>query len=239
MNSVRVVVVSAVLSAALLVPGLAAAQTVVGVGISAYREDSRLNGVQQISVLETDESARYGSDDFLSASIWFLYAFSERVRFGSMLEYYGTYTGREKCEEGECDNPDFEPDRYEFGKLVEFHGRFEYAAPATEKFDLILGGVFGAPILFPGGDLKEEIERRQEEGASLIDLPRIGYLVGPNLGARWRYLEHLALRADVLVKWEQIFIFRTAQNIDGVAYRKRWTTGTLRYEFGLGLEVLL
>jgi hypothetical protein len=217
----------------------AAAQTVVGVGANAFFEDSKLNGIQQIAVQENDESYEYRSDGFLTGGFWFLFQMSDRIRVGSMIDYYGTYASLTKCQENQCDNPDFEPDRFEFGKLVEFFGRFEYGVPIAQDADLILGTVFGLPILFPGGDLGEEIDSLKDQGAAVLDVPRIGYLVGPDLGGRWAYSEHLAIRGDLMVKWEQIFMFRTTQSIDGISFRKNWTSGTLRYELGLGIEVTL
>lgn len=220
-------------------PRNASAQTVIGLGANVFFEDSKLNGVQQISVQENDESFEYRSNSFLTGSLWFLLQITDRIRVGSMLDYYGTYTSATKCQEGQCDDPNFEPRLFTFGKLLEFHGRFEYGIPVTEDVSLLLGTVFGAPILFPGGDFKDHITSLQEQGAGVLDLPRIGYLVGPNVGTRWRYSEHLALRGDLIVKWEQIFLFRTSQNIDGIPFRKSWTTGTLRYEIGVGVEVTL
>lgn len=223
----------------LCAPNTAAAQTVVGVGANAFFEDSKLNGVQQIAVQENDESYEFRSDGFLTGGFWFLFQMGDRIRAGSMIDYYGTYASLTKCQEGQCDDEEFEPDRFEFGKLVEFFGRFEYGIPMAESAELILGTVFGLPILFPSGDFEEEISGLQDEGASVLGLPRIGYLVGPNLGARWKYSEHLSVRGDLMVKWEQIFLFRTSQSIDGISFRKNWTTGTLRYEIGVGLEVAL
>jgi hypothetical protein len=225
--------------AMVFVPLTASAQTVVGVGANAFFEDSKLNGLQQIAVQENDESYEYRSDGFLTGGFWFLFQMGDRIRAGSMIDYYGTYASLTKCQENECDNPDFEPDRFEFGKLVEFFGRFEYGIPMTESTELILGTVFGLPILFPGGDLEAEITSLREQGASVLNIPRIGYLVGPNLAGRWKYSEHLAVRADLMVKWEQMFLFRTSQSIDGISFRKNWTTGSLRYEIGVGIEVAL
>ncbi len=233
----------ALVAAFVAMPASAGAQTVVGLGAKAFFEDSKLNGEQQIAVLETDESYEYKSDGFLAGSIWFLLQLSDRVRVGSGVDYFGTYASLTKCDRQNRDDcSDFEPDRYEFGKLVEFFGRFEYHVPVTPTFNLLLGTVFGVPVLFPGGDFREEIDAQKESGAAVLSLPRIGYLLGPNIGARWEYNDHLAVRGDMIIKWEQIFLFRTRQNIGSdpaIAYRKKWTTGTLRYEFGVGVEVSL
>ena len=226
-----------------ITPQLAQAQTVVGLGVKGFFEDSKLNGEEQIAVLQADESYEYRSDGFLSGSIWFLLQLSERIRVGSAVDYYGTYASMTRCDrENRDDCSDFEPNRYEFGKLLEFYGRFEYHVPVSDDLDLLLGTVFGLPVLFPSGDFREEIDGLKEEGANVLSLPRIGYLLGPNIGARWKYNDHLAIRGDFIVKWEQMFLFRTRQNIGSdppIAFRKKWTTGTLRYELGLGVEVSL
>lgn len=223
-------------------PATASAQTVIGLGAKGFFEDSRVNGTRQIAVEEVDESWEYRSKGFLSGSLWFLLQLTDRIRVGSAIDYYGTYTSMTKCDRAERDCTDFEPDPFEFGKLLEFYGRFEYRVPATDRVDLLLGTVFGVPILFPSGDFREEINTWQEQGASVLGLPRIGYLLGPDIGARWKYNDHLAVRGDLMVKWEQMFLFRTRQNIGSeppIAFRKTWTTGTLRYELALGVEVSL
>lgn len=228
---------------ALCMPQIADAQTVVGIGAKAFFEDSKLNGEEQIAVIEEDESYEYRSKGFLSGSIWFLLQLSDRIRVGSTVDYYGTYSSATKCDrENRDDCSEFEPNFYEFGKLMEFYGRFEYRVPATDQFDLILGTVFGLPILFPSGDFREEIDGLREEGANVLTLPRVGYLLGPDVGLRWKYNEHLAVRGDFIVKWEQMFLFSTRQNVGSdppIAFRKTWTTGTLRYEIGVGVEVAL
>lgn len=219
---------------------VASAQSVVGVGAKGFFEDSKLHGLQQIAVAEVDESYEYRSAGFLSASLWFLLELSDKLRVGSTLDYYGIYGSKTKCDRDDCS--DFEPDRYEFGRLIEFYGRFEYRIRAAEKAHVLLGGVVGFPVLFATGDFREDINSLRDQGASVLGVPRVGYLLGPNLGVRYQYTDYLAFRADFIGKWQQMFLFRTSQNIGSdppIAFRKRWTTGTLRYEFGLGLEVSL
>lgn len=228
-----------VVSSLMFLSATAHAQTVVGVGAGAFFEDSKLTGLERIAVQEEEQTYDYRSHGFLSGGLWFLFQLSQRVRVGSAIDYYGSYISATKCQEGECEDPEFEPDLYEFGKLLEFYARVEYALPVLQNIDMILGGVAGTPILFPGGNLDDEIDGLQEQGAGVLSLPKIGYVVGPNLGARWKYSDHLSVRSDLFVKWEQIFIFRTTQEIDGIGFKKNWTTGTLRYELALGIEVAL
>ena len=202
------------------------AQTVVGLGGSAFFEDTDLNGLQRISVQETDQSENYRSKSFLTAQVWFLLKMSEKFRAGSGIAYYGTYSGATKPDEDQ-DRDDFEPDFYEFGRLIELFA------------DLLFGAVFGVPILFPGGQFKEEIERLQDQGANVLSLPRIGYMVGPDIGGRYKFNEWLSFRSDIVVTFSQLFLFATTQTIDNTAFRKRWSTRTLRYQFNLGAEINL
>ena len=215
----------------------AQADTVVGMGVATYFEDGALSGEEQVSVQTTDESFDYVSDGFLSGSIWLLKAFSENIRFGGSINYMGRYTA-EIVPEEELDE-DEDPETFEFGTLVELVGRFEYLVPTYDRFDLMFGGVLGVPILFPSGEFRDEIDRLDDEQASVWGLPRVGYLIGPAIAGRWAYSEYLYFRADFLLKWEQIFMFSTTEDVQGVPFSKDWSVSTLRTEFSLGIEVKL
>ena len=219
----------------------AAAQTVLGVSSGLYLEDGRLHAKQKMGDQEEqDQSYDFRPDNFLSGSLWFLLQLSPRLRVGSDLEYMGTYASLTRPTEQQRQQPNFEPRRFEFGRLLEFYGRFEFLVPALPNVDLILGAAVGMPFLFPRGDLKNDIEDLQDRGAAVWKVPRTGYLVGPMLSGRWKYDEHLYLRSDLQMKWEQIFVYRTSGGLDdGTSFTRRWTTGSLRYQVNFAIEVLL
>lgn len=211
--------------------------TAVGVSAALYFEDTDLNRDERIAVQKEQSSQAYSSEGFLTGSVWFLYPLSDRIRAGSQLEWYGTWTGVE--ENDEEDGGDEDPETYEFGRLLELFGRFEYNVPIGERYDLYFGGIFGVPILFPGGDFQEEIDEAQNAGLNVVGLPRIGFLVGPAIGFAWEYLEYLSLRADLVFKYEKMFLFLTNQTVEGVGFQKEWDTSTFRWELNFGIEVAL
>lgn len=207
------------------------AQSVIGVSGAFYVEDGELTGEQQASVQTTDESFTYVSDGFLQASLYYLTHLDPAFRIGGGLTYYGTYTAEIPGDEGD------EPEYFEFGRLVEMMARMEYLINVTPTIDIMLGGHVGLPILFTDGDLQREIDELQDQQASVWDLPRIGYVVGPQLSARYKYLDHLHFRFDAGLKWEQLFLFNTTEEVQGIPFRKDWATSTLRTEVGFAIEV--
>lgn len=211
------------------------AQSVLGLNVGVYSDDGDLAAEEQASIQTIDESFAYASDGFLSGSLYVLKQWTPSMRLGGQISYYGTHTASVTNED---DNNDDEQ-LYEFGRLVELSARLEYLIPATETVDIMLGGMFGFPVLFPDGDFQAEIDRLVEQEADVLDLPRLGYLISPVVGGRWRYSDHLFFRADLMFKWEQIFLFRTTGELQETPYRKTWTTSTVRSELTMGLEVVL
>lgn len=218
--------------ASLLILGQDAfAQSSIGVSGNFFFEDSDLSGEQQVSVQTNDESFAYVADDFLNATLYYLQPFKESGRIGGALTYYGDHIA-EIPQEGE-EVPEF----YDFGHLIELVVRAEWLIGVTESIDLIAGAQAGIPILFPGGDFQDEIDDLKDQQASVWDIPRTGFVVGPLLSARYKYHESLYFRADIGIKYEKIFLFNTTEEVQGVPFRKDWTLTTVRTEIGLALEV--
>lgn len=212
----------------------AQANTVVGIGPGMFFEDGTMSGEEQASVQVTEETFDYISDGTLNFSVWWLAAVSENLRMGATIMYYGSYTASIQDEEA---NDDDEEQLYEFGSLWEFYGRIEYLVPTYEGLDVMFGAIAGIPVLFPDGDFQEEIDRLRDQQASVWDLPRIGYMVGPIVSMRYGYSDYLFFRLDLALKWEQILLFNTSEEVQGVAFAKDWAISTLRSEFTLGIEV--
>lgn len=215
-------------------PLMAQAPAAVGVGANFFFEDSELSGEEQGSVQVTDESFDYRSEGFLSGSLYVLAPWSERFRIGGGIHYYGKYVA-EQIPEGGLEE-DEDPETVEFGTLVEMRARAEYLIPAG-VFQLALGAHVGIPVLFPNGEFQDEIERLQDQQASVWSVPRIGFLVGPQVSALYRYNEHLNFRLDFGVFWKRLFLFNTSQEVQGIPFKKTWTAKVLRTEISLGLEV--
>lgn len=213
----------------------AAAQTSLIVGIGAFGEGSDVEGNERIEVRDTDRSFEYSSDSFLNGSLRVLRPLSKSLFWGGGVTYYGTYRG--EIDEGD-DTPD-PPNTYEFGPLLELGGLIEWRVGVTEKIDLALGAQAGLALLFPGGDLKAEIKRLKDQDVGVWDVPRPGYFLAPQVGARWKLDERLSVRGDLLFKWERLHLFGIDEVVDGLRYERSSQANILRTEFVVGLEIVL
>jgi hypothetical protein len=207
----------------------------IGIGAQAFFDDVDLTGERKVAVLTTDESYAASSDGLLSGSLWFLAPVWKRFYAGGQVQYFGTYTTLPEDEREDDDRVK------KFGSLLELTGRGEWLIDIDSSLSVGVGGQVGLVMLFPSDDLEAEIKELEEQGASVAGAgtPRLGYLVGPVVSTRWKFHERVALRGELSMKWEQIFIFKNDEKIGGVPFRKDWQLDLLRYEVGLGLEFVL
>jgi hypothetical protein len=229
-------------ASATLVPAAAAAQSAIGVGVQAHSDDTTLKGQERIATqAPVDQDQELISDGTFSASLWYLKQYSERVRAGGGLRYYGTYGGLPALEEDRTADDDTPVPPYEFGTLLELYGQAEWVLPVSEglKVDAVIGTQLGAQLLFPGAQLEEEIKRLEDQGAGVMGGPRVGFLFGPQVGARWTPIERVSVRLDVGVRYSRLFLFDTEEEVDGVAFKKEWDLNVLRTDIGLGVEINL
>jgi hypothetical protein len=234
-TAIRFVLLCAALTF-VLVPASAGAQQHIGVGAGLFSDDGDLEGEERRDVVqESDESLAFSSHNMLLGSIWYLRHASEKVRWGGGLRFYGSYEIVEVPEEDEDD----EPDPFQLGKLTQFYVQAEWLIPFGEDKALILGGQAGPSVLFPDGEFQDTIDELDEQGVDVWDTPRVGFHVGPSVGARWQLDDRLSIRSDLSIRYENLYLFAIDDDVDGVAYEKSWTTSTLRYELGLGMEIEL
>lgn len=209
----------------------------VGVGAGLYLDDGELVGSETRDIVdEDDESYFFEADNTLMGSIWYLRDWSENIRWGGGLRYYGSY---EIVEVPEEPDPDEEPQPYELGQLTDFYVHAEYVIRFADSYGLALGAQVGPSLLFPDGDLQREIEELDEQNVDVYDGPRIGFNFAPVIGALWQFDDRLTLRGDFAVRSDTLYIFAIDEDVDGVAFQKSWDIDTLRYEFGLAMEVQL
>jgi hypothetical protein len=222
-------------------PGAVAAQSI-GVGVQAHSDDISLKGQQRIATgAPQDEDQDLISDGTFSASLWYLKQISEQLRAGAGLRYYGTYGGLPADEEARTTADGSAVDPYVLGTLLEVYTQVEWILPVAEKLriDAVFGMQFGAQVLFPGGDFADQIAALQEQGAGVWDVPHVGFLFGPQVGARWRVTDRLSIRLDVGLRYNKLFLFNTEEENDGIAFKKDWTLNVLRTDVGLGVEINL
>lgn len=216
-------------------PTAARAELLIGVGGQLFFDDIDLVGERKVSVLSTDEGYAASSDGLMSGSIWALKSLGQGLYIGGHIQYYGSYT---TAPDEEVNN---DTRVKSFGHWLEISGRGEWMLDVMPDVSLGLGAQAGLVMLFPGDDFAREIDALRDQGASVssASTPRLGYLIGPNLAARWRFMSPLALRLDLGLKWQQVYLFKNEEKIGGVPFRKDWQLNLIRYEVGLGLEVAL
>lgn len=229
----RMLVVSWVVVCGLLFSTAASAQTSLIVGVGGFFEGSNVEGRERIAVQDRERNFDYSSDSFLNGSLRLVRPLTGSFYWGGGVTYYGTYRG--KIDEGD-DTPD-PPNLYEFGPLLELGGLLEWRLGVTEAIDLSLGLQAGLALVFPSGEVAEEIKSLKDQNVSVWDVPRPGYYVAPQIGARWKLDERLAVRGDLLFKWERLHLFGIDEVVDGLEYERSAVAKILRTEFVVGLEI--
>jgi hypothetical protein len=220
----------ALLALLLLAAALPArAQTRIGVGLDLFIEDASLTGSQTINDSVINESFEYGSLRFLSATLTMSVPApiaAERARIGGGVRLYGNYGADRNS-------------GYEFGLLNQAFVTGEYGLPVADRMEILFGARAGFSLLIPGRDFMEEIDRLQDQGASVWSLPRVGWLGGLSAGARRKMSEKILLRAELSGQLEKLFLFSTHEDIEGLQFDKAWSTFGLRLGLTLGAEFAL
>ena len=216
-------------------PGLKGGYVALSVG--AFFENSRLEGEELRGVDTTDESYDYNPDGILNAQLAYLTALTPRIRVGGGVTYFGSYEADQIP--GENQDQD-DVTTVEYGQMGNFFGRAEWLIPFLDQFHFILAAQVGVNLLFPdgsrGGDLRREIQDMNDDGISVFGGPRLGVDLAPMIGFRWSIDPRFALRADVGIHWQRLFLMNVNDTVNDVDYRRTWTAKVLRYNIGVGLE---
>lgn len=209
-------------------PSAAPGRMRIGVSPDLYLEGATMTGVQHIDTARLDESFGY-SAGFLSVTAWLstpVPTVSERLRVGAGVRIFGNYA----ASGGQ---------QYGFGILNEAFVSGEYGLPVADKTEVIFAGRAGLSFLIPGLEFAETIRNLQAQGVDVWSVPRVGWLLGPSLGARRQMSDRIWLRADLLAQVGQQYLFATSQEISGFRYSKNWSTLGLRLGLSLGAEFSL
>jgi len=230
------------LSAFALTPNVAQAKKgdiTIGVGPNFYFDDATVSGRERQSIQVTEIDFDYTNDTYFAGDLFIVSEVIDNLRLGGGLKYLGPYEYI-TAEEAEEDDPNV----VRIGQLIELTIRVEYLLELatfekTMSLDLLLGAELGMALLFPDGDLQREIDQLQNQGADAWDTPRLGYVVGPQVGMRFKYNDTLAFRFNVAFNWEQLFLFAINENVNGVDFELERRADIIRVHFGIGIEASL
>jgi hypothetical protein len=202
------------------------------VGLGFHLDDGTMRGTDRRSILVTDETFEFSNDNKLYGSLGFLAALGERLRVGAVGRYFGSYDYRQQMGMSES-----QPRK--LGTLFELAVQGEYLLAVVPRVQLAFGAQAGLAVLVPGGQFEEEIRMLRTQGASVWNVPRLGYLVGPRLGVRWAMADRLYLRGDLDLTWCQTFLYLTHEDVAGVDFEKSRRANVLRQTLGVSIEVAL
>jgi hypothetical protein len=150
-----------------------------------------------------------------------------------VLRYFFTYTYTDP----EDTNPD--PEVFELGKLIELTARVEALIPIGKSFDVALGLDAGPAMLIAGGQLKQDIDAFRKQGVAVWNLPRLGIVGGPHVGARYVLGKRVAIRAEVALMWEHLYLLGTTDTVNDINVELERSADMQRGLAGLGLEFSL
>jgi hypothetical protein len=200
-------------------------------GLGFHLDDGTMRGTDRRSILVTDETYEFSNDSKLFASLGLLAQVGERLRVGGVARYFGSYGIKPRMTTGA------QAPKRKLGTLFEVAAQGEYVLPLVPRWDLTAGVQGGLAVLVPGGQFEEEIRTLQNQGASVWDVPRLGYFLGPRVGVRWALADRVFLRGDIDVTWCQTFLYLTHDDVAGVDFEKKRRANVIREVLSLALEV--
>lgn len=164
-----------------------------------------------------------------SLSIAYLAPLVGDLRIGGGARYLSNY--RYLADDAEEDD-----EGVLLGRLFEVFGRAEYLIGLFDDFALVPAVEFGLPLLFASGELQEELDGLQTQGFNVSSLPRMGFLVGAELGGRYQLENWLALRAGLALLHEQFWLYDASVDTNLLDAERSRTISLMRFRFGIGAE---
>ena len=209
----------------------------IGLGPNIYVDDATITGSERRSAQPTEQDFDIFNDTLFAGEIWLATEIIDNLRLGGGIKYLGPYEYIRKEDAEEEDDPNVT----RIGQLLELTLRMEYLLQLVTfdegmALDLLLGLDLGMTMLFPDGALEREIADLQDQNVDAWDTPRLGYVVGPQVGMRFKYNETLAFRFNVAFNWSQMFLFAINEKVDGIDFELSRQVDIIRVHVGLGLE---
>jgi len=195
---------------------------------SATFEDERvLAGIRDV------DRADVGNRDLGHVALYYLHALSERhgFRVGGEFRYLGTLAA-----EPDGDNED---EIYVLGPAIELGARGEWSTPLTDELSFLVGLRASFALVFPEGELAEDIDRMAAEGIPVGDGPRPGVTLMPSIGARYAIHERVNAGLTLGLGWSLLSIFDIDERVSGITFARDATWSSTRLELTVGLEVTL
>lgn len=176
--------------------------------LETYFDDATHTSERSFGGIETASEEDEVGRGLLSAavSLTFMAPVTDALRVGAGVRYLGSYRYR-------ADDAEEDDDDVLLGRMFELIARGEYTISLTKSLALVPAMEFGVPILFASGDLQQELDGLENQGFSVNGLPRVGFLVGAEVGVEYRVEGWFAVRPTVGLLHERLFLINAS--VDG------------------------
>lgn len=141
-----------------------------------------------------------------SISLAFMAPVTKALRIGVGARYLSNYRYQP-------DDDEDEDAAVLLGRMFELVGRGEYSITLGSAIALVPAVELGVPVLFASGELQEDLDSLERQGYSVNSLPRVGFLVGAELGVEYRLEDWFAVRPSVALLHERLFLI--SASVDG------------------------
>ena len=158
----------------------------------------------------------------------YLLPITDHLKIGPGVRYLSSYRF--------IDDDEQDPDAQGtlIGRLFEVSARAELSIDLADSLALVPAFDIGIPVLFAAGDLQSDLDQKEQLGYNVNSLPRIGFLIGAELAARYQLNDFLFLRAGFGVQHDRIALYDASTDGDrGLVSR---SISLVRLRAVLGIE---
>jgi hypothetical protein len=203
-----------------------------GIGVGFFTESTERRREQWVGGQQTriPDPEEFESDSIYNIQAWYLQPFWVRgLRVGGGVAWFNEYA---------LEAPDAEEDDEPIvmGQFFQLGLQTEYEVNVVSKLGVVLGLRGGGALLFPSGDLREDIEGFERSGFDVWGSPQFGLYVAPLAGVRWPLSERVSLRSDLSVQFSKLWLYSAEGESAGITSEDSASLGTTRTQFLIGLD---
>ncbi len=204
-----------------------------GIGVGFFTEDSERRDAAFIGGQEPRdvEPEEWENETIFNIQAWYLRPLLfEGLRWGGGVAWFSNYS----VQEPEAEDDD---DPYVVGHMFQIGLQAEYEiSRIVSDLGVMFGLRGGGSLLFPSGNLRDEIEDLEQRGFDLWASPRPGVYLAPLVGVRWPLTQRVALRADLSAQFSKLWLYSAEGEAAGITSEATATLGTTRTQFLIGLD---
>jgi len=196
--------------------------------VEGYSDDATHTADSNIgNVVMDSQQTEVGRSPAFGLSLQYLLPLAEHVRVGPAIRYLSSYRY--------WDDDEQDPDAPGtlIGRLFELSARAELRIDLTDALALLPAIDFGVPLLFAAGDLQRDLDQKKQVGYNVNSLPRIGFLIGAELAARYQLNDFLFLRAGFGLQHDRIILYDASTDGDRGLVSRNISIVRLRAVVGL------